>query len=91
MPAHGCRERAAQAGGDRRHRLAYASREVEGKNLPKQEVILPRKTIIELSKLLEDTDDSVAIELSSAQAKFKFGNVVLVSKLVDGKFPDTGG
>ncbi len=72
------------------HRLAYASREVGGKNLPKQEVILPRKTIIELSKLLEDTDDSVAIELSSAQAKFKFGNVVLVSKLVDGKFPDYG-
>src|SRR5882762_7482888 len=71
-------------------RLAYASREVGGKNLPKQEVILPRKTIIELSKLLEDTDDSVAIELSSAQAKFKFGNVVLVSKLVDGKFPDYG-
>jgi DNA polymerase-3 subunit beta len=65
------------------HRLAYASREVGGKNLPKQEVILPRKTIIELSKLLEDTDDS-------AQAKFKFGNVVLVSKLVDGKFPDYG-
>src|SRR6266853_1276772 len=70
------------------HRLAYASREVGGKNLPKQEVILPRKTIIELSKLLEDSDDPVAIELSSAQAKFKFGNVVLVSKLVDGKFPD---
>src|SRR5882762_1320161 len=72
------------------HRLAYASREVGGKSLPKQEVILPRKTIIELSKLLEDSDDSVAIELSSAQAKFKFGNVVLVSKLVDGKFPDYG-
>ena len=72
------------------HRLAYASREVGGKNLPKQEVILPRKTIIELSKLLEDSDDLVAIELSSAQAKFKFGNVVLVSKLVDGKFPDYG-
>src|SRR5438552_16028318 len=55
------------------HRLAFASREVGGKNLPKQEVILPRKTVIELSKLLEDSDDSVAIELSSAQAKFKFG------------------
>ncbi len=72
------------------HRLAYASRDVGGKNLSKQEVILPRKTIIELSKLLEDSEDSVAIELSSAQAKFKFGNVVLVSKLVDGKFPDYG-
>src|SRR5260221_988790 len=70
------------------HRLAYASREVGGKNLPKQEVILPRKTIIELSKLLEDSDDPVAIELSSAQPNFKFCNVVVVSKLVDGKFPD---
>ncbi len=72
------------------HRLAYASRELEGKNLSKQEVILPRKTIIELSKLLDDSDDPVAIELSSAQAKFSFGNVILVSKLVDGKFPDYG-
>jgi DNA polymerase-3 subunit beta len=53
------------------HRLAYASREVGGKNLSKQEVILPRKTIIELSKLLEDSDDSVTIELSSAQANFR--------------------
>jgi len=70
------------------HRLAYASGDVSGKNLAKQEVILPRKTIIELSKLLEDSEDPVAIELSAAQAKFSFGNVVLVSKLVDGKFPD---
>jgi DNA polymerase-3 subunit beta len=72
------------------HRLAYASRKVGGKNLTRQEVILPRKTIIELSKLLDDSDDPVAIDLSAAQAKFKFGNVVLVSKLVDGKFPDYG-
>ncbi|HVQ62289.1 MAG TPA: DNA polymerase III subunit beta [Burkholderiales bacterium] len=72
------------------HRLAYASRKVGGKNLARQEVILPRKTIIELSKLLDDSDDPVAIDLSAAQARFKFGNVVLVSKLVDGKFPDYG-
>jgi DNA polymerase-3 subunit beta len=72
------------------HRLAYASGDVSGKDLAKQEVILPRKTIIELSKLLEDSEDPVAIDLSTAQAKFTFGNVVLVSKLVDGKFPDYG-
>jgi DNA polymerase-3 subunit beta len=72
------------------HRLAYASRKVGGKNLSRQEVILPRKTIIELSKLLDDSDEPVEIDLSSAQARFKFGNVVLVSKLVDGKFPDYG-
>jgi DNA polymerase III subunit beta len=72
------------------HRLAYASRKVGGKNLSRQEIILPRKTIIELSKLLDDSDDPVAIDLSAAQARFKFGNVLLVSKLVDGKFPDYG-
>jgi DNA polymerase III subunit beta len=72
------------------HRLAYTSRKVGGKNLARQEVILPRKTIIELSKLLDDSEDPVAIDLSAAQARFKFGDIVLVSKLVDGKFPDYG-
>ena len=70
------------------HRLAFASREIGVKGLPRQEVILPRKTIIELSKLLDDSDESVAIEVSASQVKFTFGAVVLVSKLVDGKFPD---
>jgi len=57
-------------------------------SLPRQEVIVPRKTILELSKLLADTDDEVRIELSTGQAAFGFGAVELVSKLVDGKFPD---
>jgi DNA polymerase-3 subunit beta len=72
------------------HRLAFASRELGAGDLPKQEVILPRKTIIELSKLLGDTDDPVSIELSANQARFSFGEVLLISKLVDGKFPDYG-
>jgi DNA polymerase-3 subunit beta len=72
------------------HRLAYACQEAGARNLARQEVILPRKTIIELSKLLEESDDPVEIELSAAQAKFSFGKVFLVSKLVDGKFPDYG-
>jgi len=72
------------------HRLAYVSREAGSKALARQEVILPRKTIIELSKLLDDSDDPVAIELSAAQAKFSFDKIRLISKLVDGKFPDYG-
>ena len=72
------------------HRLAFVSRELDVHDLPKQEVILPRKTILELSKLLADSDDSVAIELSASQARFSFGDVLLISKLVDGKFPDYG-
>jgi DNA polymerase-3 subunit beta len=69
------------------HRLAFASLKLAAE-LPRQEVIVPRKTVLELSKLLADSDDEVAIELASTQAAFSFGNVELVSKLVDGKFPD---
>lgn len=70
------------------HRLAFASNAVANKELAKQEVILPRKTVLELAKLLADNDDPVAIELSASQARFKFGDILLASKLVDGKFPD---
>jgi DNA polymerase-3 subunit beta len=69
------------------HRLAFASLTLAA-DLPRQEVIVPRKTVLELSKLLADTDDEVKIEVSPAQAAFTFGSVELVSKLVDGKFPD---
>jgi DNA polymerase III subunit beta len=70
------------------HRLAFAAKEVGDHELARQEVILPRKTVLELAKLLADNNDPVAIELSASQARFKFGDVLLVSKLVDGKFPD---
>lgn len=69
------------------HRLAFAALKL-GAEWPRQEVIVPRKTVLELSKLLADTDEEVRIELSSTQAAFSFGSVELVSKLIDGKFPD---
>ena len=69
------------------HRLAFASLKLAA-DLPRQEVIVPRKTVLELSKLLADSEDEVKIEVSPAQAAFSFGNIELVSKLVDGKFPD---
>jgi DNA polymerase-3 subunit beta len=69
------------------HRLAYASMALETQ-LPRLEVIVPRKTVLELVKLLGDNEDEVRLELSGTQASFAFGNVELVSKLVDGKFPD---
>jgi len=69
------------------HRLAYAAMALESA-LPRQEVIVPRKTVIELGKLLSEDDDSVEVELSAAQAAFRFSGIELVSKLVDGKFPD---
>jgi DNA polymerase-3 subunit beta len=69
------------------HRLAYASMPIGGK-LPRQEVIVPRKTVLELAKLLADSEDEVKVELAPTQAAFSFGAVELVSKLIDGKFPD---
>ena len=69
------------------HRLAYAALKLDA-DLPRQEVIVPRKTVLELAKLLADSDDPVKIDISATQAAFSFGSVELVSKLVDGKFPD---
>lgn len=70
------------------HRLAYAAKEIGTELSGKVEVILPRKTVLELVKLLGDTEELVNIELSATQARFSFGEVLLASKLVDGKFPD---
>jgi DNA polymerase III subunit beta len=69
------------------HRLAFAAIALEA-DLPRQEAIVPRKTVLELAKLLADSDDEVRIELSASQAAFGFGAIDLVSKLIDGKFPD---
>jgi DNA polymerase III subunit beta len=70
------------------HRLAYCSAEDANRNLSRQEVIIPRKTVLELSRLLGDTDDTVEIALAGNQAKFSFQNIELWTKLVEGKFPD---
>jgi DNA polymerase III subunit beta len=69
------------------HRLSWAGLAIGG-NYTRQEVILPRKTVLELSKLLEDNDTPLTIDILANQARFRFANVELVSKVVDGKFPD---
>jgi DNA polymerase-3 subunit beta len=69
------------------HRLSWASIAVEG-DYQRQEVILPRKTVLELSKLLADSDDPLTLDILANQVRFRFANIELVSKVVDGKFPD---
>jgi DNA polymerase-3 subunit beta len=69
------------------HRLAYAS-EALPESLPRSEVIVPRKTVLELSRQLADNDEPLEIVLTPTQAQFRFGDIELVSKLIDGKFPD---
>jgi DNA polymerase-3 subunit beta len=69
------------------HRLAFAATTLP-ESVARHEAIVPRKTVVELSKLLGDSDDEVRIELSASQASFGFGSIELVTKLIDGKFPD---
>ncbi len=51
-------------------------------------VIVPRKTVTELRKLLDETTEDVAVSLSDTKIRFAFDEVVLTSKLIDGTFPD---
>jgi DNA polymerase-3 subunit beta len=81
------------------HRLALAQATLDV-DMPKQEVILPRKTVLELQRLLKDGKDSkgskdgdeapqqIEMRFAGNQAKFSFGGLEFVTKLVEGKFPD---
>ena len=69
------------------HRLAFASATLDV-DVPKQEVILPRKTVIELQRLLSDTQGAIEMQFANNQAKFSFDGMEFVTKLVEGKFPD---
>ena len=53
-------------------------------------VIVPRKTVGEVQRLIEDNDASVGIELSQSKIRLTLGDIVLTSKLIDGTFPDYG-
>ncbi|EAQ36959.1 DNA polymerase III subunit beta [Nitrobacter sp. Nb-311A] len=53
-------------------------------------VIIPRKTVGEVQRLIEDSEAEIGIELSQGKIRFTIGNVVLTSKLIDGTFPDYG-
>ncbi|HEY2531642.1 MAG TPA: DNA polymerase III subunit beta [Xanthobacteraceae bacterium] len=53
-------------------------------------IIVPRKTVGEVQRLLEDGDAEVSVELSATKIRFIVGEVILTSKLIDGTFPDYG-
>lgn len=69
------------------HRLSYAEGEL-GSSHDKREVILPRKAVLELSRQLSAEDDEVSIEIHASQVRFKYGANELITKIIDGKFPD---
>ena len=69
------------------HRLAYASATLDVE-VPRQEVILPRKTVLEMLRLLSDKEGAIDMQFANNQAKFVFDGMGFVTKLVEGKFPD---
>jgi len=69
------------------HRLALAQATLDDE-VPKQEVILPRKTVLELQRLLKDEDTPIQMRFANNQARFDFSGMEFVTKLVEGKFPD---
>tara|TARA_B100001250_G_scaffold352367_1_gene325093 strand:+ start:858 stop:1973 length:1116 start_codon:yes stop_codon:yes gene_type:complete len=70
------------------HRLAKFSSSNNELNAEIPGVIIPKKTINELCKLLSETTDEVEIDISANKIIFYFDHLILISKLIDGNFPD---
>ncbi len=70
------------------HRLAKAEIEAPSGSLGMPGIIVPRKTVGEIQKLLEDPATDVDISLSDTKIRVAIGELVLTSKLIDGTFPD---
>ena len=69
------------------HRLSSSSMEIESKK-DFTSLILPRKTVFQLCSLLAENTDQLSMQTSENKIKFTLGNIKLISKVIDGKFPD---
>jgi DNA polymerase III subunit beta len=70
------------------HRLAQMELDLPKGAVGMPGVIVPRKTVGEVQRLIEDGEAEVHIELSPGKIRFAVGDVILTSKLIDGTFPD---
>ena len=70
------------------HRLACVDAEAPAGAERAPDVIVPRKTVGELRKLLEDDEAEVEVSVSATKIRFRVGEVTLTSKVIDGSFPD---
>ena len=69
------------------HRLSSSSIEID-KNIHIESIILPKKTIFQLIFLLEESDESIKISNNKSKIRFEMDKGVLISKVIDGRFPD---
>jgi DNA polymerase-3 subunit beta len=70
------------------HRLALSEVKLEGATLDERQIIVPRKAVLELSRLLDVSDALVNCELSQSHLRVETGSLIFTTKLIDGKFPD---
>ncbi|MFG1296331.1 DNA polymerase III subunit beta [Xanthobacter variabilis] len=72
------------------HRLAQAELEAPEGAAGLPGVIVPRKTVAEIQKLLEDKEAEATVSVSATKIRVQVGAITLTSKLIDGTFPDYG-
>jgi len=70
------------------HRLAQVEQDVPDGAAGMPGIIIPRKTVGEVRKLIDEVDGTVGVSLSETKIRFQFGGAVITSKLIDGTFPD---
>jgi DNA polymerase-3 subunit beta len=70
------------------HRLALSESSIHSEMEELKQLIIPRKTVVELQKILNDNDENINIDIDENHIQFRIGNIILTSKLIDGKFPD---
>lgn len=70
------------------HRLAYCETDADVKPSDKIQVIIPRKGVIELAKLLDDSAEPAKIRIGTNHLQVNIPGVRFTSKLIDGRFPD---
>jgi DNA polymerase-3 subunit beta len=69
------------------HRMAVADMEAPEGAVGQPGVIIPRKTVQEVRRLLDDAGESVEVQISSQKVRFEFGRAALTSKIIDGNYP----
>lgn len=70
------------------HRLALAQVATDSQIEGKSQVIVPRKGVLEFSRLLSDSDNEVAVFIGESHIQSEIGPYRFTSKLIDGKFPE---
>jgi len=70
------------------HRLALSEADMDSGVSDDKQIIIPRKAVMELSRLLDSGDSPAKCEMSQNHLRVETGSLVFTTKLIDGKFPE---